>query len=230
MCGIVGYLGKKSATPILLSGLKRLEYRGYDSAGICVLEKGALKTFKKEGPIKMLAAELDKQSLNSQIGIAHTRWATHGQPNETNAHPHYDCQHNIAVVHNGIIENFEGLKILLEKEGHKIISETDSEIIAHLIEKFYRGNLERAVLEAVKLLEGTFGLAVIAANENKLVATRRGSPLILGIGLDEIFIASDASAIIEYTNQVVYLEDNEIATITDDGYDVKSLDGHNANN
>jgi glucosamine--fructose-6-phosphate aminotransferase (isomerizing) len=230
MCGIVGYLGKKSATPILLSGLKRLEYRGYDSAGICVLENGALKTFKKEGPIKMLAAELDKQSLNSQIGIAHTRWATHGQPNETNAHPHYDCQHKIAVVHNGIIENFEGLKILLAKEGHKIVSETDSEIIAHLIEKFYHGDLEQAVLEAVKLLEGTFGLAVISESENKLVAARRGSPLILGIGPDEIFIASDASAIIEYTNQVVYLEDNEIATISEQGYEVKSLDGHNANN
>lgn len=229
MCGIVGYLGKKSATPILLSGLKRLEYRGYDSAGICVLENGALKTFKKEGPIKMLAAELDKQSLDGQIGIAHTRWATHGRPNEVNAHPHYDCQHKIAVVHNGIVENFEGLKILLEKEGHKIVSETDSEIIAHLIEKFYRGNLEQAVLEAVKLLEGTFGLAVISASEHKLVAARRGSPLILGIGPDEIFIASDASAIIEYTNQVVYLEDNEIATISEQGYEVKSLDGHNAN-
>jgi glucosamine--fructose-6-phosphate aminotransferase (isomerizing) len=230
MCGIVGYLGKKSATPILLSGLKRLEYRGYDSAGICVLENGALKTFKKEGPIKILAAELDKQSLNGQIGIAHTRWATHGQPNEVNAHPHYDCQHKIAVVHNGIVENFEGLKILLEKEGHKIVSETDSEIIAHLIEKFYHGSLEQAVLEAVKLLEGTFGLAVISDSEHKLVAARRGSPLILGIGPDEIFIASDASAIIEYTNQVVYLEDNEIATISEQGYEVKSLDGHNTNN
>ncbi len=230
MCGIVGYLGKKSATHILLSGLKRLEYRGYDSAGICVMENGALKIFKKEGPIKMLETELSHYTVNSQIGIAHTRWATHGRPNEVNAHPHYDCQHKIAVVHNGIVENFEGLKSLLEKEGHKIVSETDSEIIAHLIEKFYHGNLEQAVLEAVKLLEGTFGLAVISASEHKLVAARRGSPLILGIGPDEIFIASDASAIIEYTNQVVYLEDNEIAIISDQGYEVKSLDGHNANN
>jgi glucosamine--fructose-6-phosphate aminotransferase (isomerizing) len=230
MCGIVGYLGKKSATPILLSGLKRLEYRGYDSAGICVLENGALRTFKKEGPIQMLATELEKQSLDSQIGIAHTRWATHGRPNEINAHPHYDCHHNIAVVHNGIVENFEGLKILLEKEGHKIVSETDSEIISHLIEKFYKGNLEQAVLEAVRLLEGTFGLAVISTSENKLVAARRGSPLILGIGPDEVFIASDASAIIEYTNQVIYLEDNEIATISESGYKIESLDGHSINN
>ncbi|HZJ41347.1 MAG TPA: glutamine--fructose-6-phosphate transaminase (isomerizing) [Candidatus Saccharimonadales bacterium] len=230
MCGIVGYLGKKPAVPILLSGLKRLEYRGYDSAGICVAEKQALKIFKKEGPIKNLEADLNQQTINSQIGIAHTRWATHGQPNKINAHPHYDCQHQIAVVHNGIIENFEVLKILLEKEGHKIISETDSEIIAHLIEKFYHDDLEKAVLEAVKLLEGTFGLAVMAAGEHKIVAARRGSPLILGLGQDEVFVASDASAIIEYTKQVIYLEDNEIAVISDSGYEVKSLDGHDINN
>lgn len=227
MCGIVGYLGKKLAVPVLVSGLKRLEYRGYDSAGICVAEDENLIIFKKEGPIKMLEAELNRHTLNSQIGIAHTRWATHGRPNEINAHPHHDCRNKIAVVHNGIIENFEVLKILLEKEGHKIISETDSEIIAHLIEKFYHGDLEKAVLEALKFLEGTFGLAVMVAGEHKIVVARRGSPLILGVGKNEVFVASDASAIIEYTNQVVYLQDNEIATITDDGYVIKNINGDN---
>jgi len=225
MCGIIGYLGKKSALPLLLSGLKRLEYRGYDSAGVCVSEGGRLKTVKKEGPIKMLAAELERFSFDSQIGIAHTRWATHGRPNEINAHPHYDCHDQIAIVHNGIIENFQALKTLLLSEGHKIVSETDSEIIAHLIEKLYAGDLEAAVRAAIKCLEGTFGLAVMCASENKIVAARRGSPLILGIGQGETFVASDASAIIEYTQQVIYLKDNEIAIITPDGYTLKNLDG-----
>lgn len=225
MCGIIGYLGKKPAVPFLISGLKRLEYRGYDSAGICVLVDGKLKTIKKEGAIEILEAETDHLSLDGRIGIAHTRWATHGRPNEINAHPHYDCQGRIAIVHNGIIENFQALKTLLESEGHKIVSETDSEIIAHLIEKFYNNNLETAVIEAIKRLEGTFGLAVMCASENKIVAARRGSPLILGIGQDETFIASDASAIVEYTPQVVYLKDNEIATVTSAGYSLKNIKG-----
>jgi len=225
MCGIISYLGKRPAVPFLISGLKRLEYRGYDSAGICVSEGDTLKIFKKEGPIKILEAELKGLNINSQIGIAHTRWATHGRPNEINAHPHYDCRGQIAIVHNGIIENFQVLKTLLEKEGHKFVSETDSEVIAHLIEKYYVDNLEEAVVKSLKCLVGTFGLAVMCAQENKIVAARRGSPLILGVGQDEIFVASDASAIVEYTKQVVYLEDNEIATITSDGYSLKNING-----
>lgn len=225
MCGIISYLGKRPAVPFLISGLKRLEYRGYDSAGICVSEGDTLKIFKKEGPIKILEAELKGLNINSQIGIAHTRWATHGRPNEINAHPHYDCHGQIAIVHNGIIENFQVLKTLLEKEGHKFVSETDSEVIAHLIEKYYVDNLEEAVVKSLKCLVGTFGLAVMCAQENKIVAARRGSPLILGVGQDEIFVASDASAIVEYTKQVVYLEDNEIATITSDGYSLKNING-----
>lgn len=225
MCGIVAYLGKKSATPYLISGLKRLEYRGYDSAGVCVLEDNKLRIFKKEGPIKMLEEELAKIDITGTIGIAHTRWATHGKPNTINAHPHFDCQQKIAVVHNGIVENFEVLKTLLQKEGHKFISETDSEVIAHLIEKFYQGNLEIAVIETLKLLEGTFGLAIVCESEHKIIAARRGSPLILGVGKDELFVASDASAIIEHTNQVIYLKDNEIATLSDDGYSLKNIAG-----
>jgi len=225
MCGIIGYLGKKPAVPLLISGLKRLEYRGYDSAGICVLEGNQLKTVKKEGPIKMLVEELRSTNFKSQIGIAHTRWATHGRPNEINAHPHLDCHGQIAIAHNGIIENFSTLKTLLESEGHKIVSETDSEIIAHLIEKFYTNDLEQAVIKAIECLEGTFGLAVMCAQENKIVVARRGSPLILGVGQDEVFIASDASAIVEYTQQVVYLKDNEIAIITESGYSLKNVNG-----
>ena len=225
MCGIIGYIGKKPATPFLISGLKRLEYRGYDSAGICVLENGALEIIKEEGPIKMLEAELANKILNSTIGIAHTRWATHGRPNKINAHPHFDCQKKIAVVHNGIIENFQALKVLLESEGHKIISETHTEIIAHLIEKFYVDNLEKAVTETIKCLEGTFGLAVMCATEHKIIVARRGSPLILGIGENETFVASDASAIIEHTQQVIYLKDNEIAILSEDGYSLKNING-----
>jgi len=229
MCGIIGYLGKKPVVPILLSGLKRLEYRGYDSAGICIRENDALRIIKKEGPIKMIEAKLNGLQFTSQTGIAHTRWATHGRPNEINAHPHSDCTGKISIVHNGIIENFQALKKLLEREGHTIKSETDSEIIAHLIEKFYTNNLEEAVVRAIKLLEGTFGLAVMSASENKIVAVRRGSPLILGIGEGEIFVASDASAVIEYTQQVVYLKDNEIATITENGYSLKNINGESLN-
>ena len=225
MCGIVAYLGKKSSVPYLLSGLKRLEYRGYDSAGICVLDNNKLQTFKAEGPIKALEEKLGNKQLSSAIGIAHTRWATHGKPNQANAHPHYDCQGKIAVVHNGIVENFEAIKDLLQKEGHRFVSETDSEVIAHLIEKFYSNDLELAVAEAIKCLEGTFGLAAICASENKIVAARRGSPLILGIGDEELFVASDASAIIEHTNKIVYLKDNEMISLDDKGYTLKNIDG-----
>jgi len=225
MCGIIGYLGHKPAVPIMLAGLKRLEYRGYDSAGLCVLENKQLSLLKTQGRIEKLEKALLSFHHSGSIGIAHTRWATHGRPNEINAHPHYDCHQKIAVVHNGIIENFAALKTLLIREGHKLVSDTDSEVLAHLIEKFYQGDLEEAVIKALKLVEGTFGLAVLSAQEEKIIAARRGSPLILGVGENEFFVASDASAIIEYTQRVVYLKDNELVTLTPAGYTLKNLDG-----
>lgn len=225
MCGIIGYIGKKQVAPILIAGLKRLEYRGYDSAGICVLQNNKLETIKKRGHIAELEQELNSREVIGTIGIAHTRWATHGEPNETNAHPHYDCTRNISIIHNGIIENFQALKKLLEDEGHKFVSETDSEVLAHLVEKFYDGDIETAVIKALKQAEGTFGLAVLCKNEEKIIVARRGSPLIIGVGEDEVFVASDASAILEYTKQVIYLKDNELAILSCDNYEIKNLDG-----
>ena len=227
MCGILGYIGNKEINSLLINGLKKLEYRGYDSAGVCVINNNALKFVKKKGKISELEKEDALKNLRGKLGIAHTRWATHGEPNEVNAHPHFDCKNEIAIVHNGIIENYHSLKELLEKEGHKIVSETDSEIIAHLIEKFYSGNLEDAVLKALKIVEGAFGLAIIHKNENKIVAAKRGSPLIIGIGNNEMFISSDATGLIEHTKKVIYLNDNEIAIIKNNEYSIKDLKGNN---
>ncbi len=236
MCGIIGYIGYKKITPLLIDGLQKLEYRGYDSVGLCLLSEASLKTFKKRGKVSDFADDLKTIDLPSlpageagAIGIAHTRWATHGEPNEINAHPHLDCQKTIAIVHNGIIENHHALRELLEQEGHEIISETDSEIIAHLIEKFYDGNLEEAVIKALKLVEGAFGLAIIHKDENKIIAARRGSPLIIGLGDGEMFVASDAAAILNHTKKVIYLRDNEIAVIEKDNYVIKNLSGENVN-
>ncbi len=226
MCGIVGYIGNKKATSLLLDGLKKLEYRGYDSAGFCVLDDNQFCLIKKKGKVSELEAQTQKISIGGSIGIAHTRWATHGAPNEINAHPHLDCTGNIAIVHNGIIENYQALKTALKKEGHKIISQTDSEIIAHLVEKFYQnGNLENAVASTIKCLEGTFGLLVLDKNQAKIVAVKKGSPLLLGIGKKQMFIASDASAVISQTKKIVYLDDNEIVSVTYDGYTIKNLQG-----
>lgn len=230
MCGIIGYVGKKEAKPILLEGLRRLEYRGYDSAGLCLLHNQSLAIIKKEGKLEELESLAVLNSLLGSKGIAHTRWATHGKPNETNAHPHFDCSKSIAIVHNGIIENFYFLKKILEKEGHKFTSETDSEIIAHLIEKFYKDDLEKAVIETIRLIEGTFGLAVMHKNENRIIAARRGSPLIIGIGENEFFVTSDASAIIAHTNKVIYLNDNEIADIKEENCTVKNIAGEKMEN
>ncbi len=180
MCGILGYLGDKKINSLLIEGLKKLEYRGYDSAGICTIN-GDLKLIKKVGRISELEKE-NLESLSGKLGIAHTRWATHGEPNEKNAHPHMDCKKEIALIHNGIIENYHPLKEILKKEGHQIVSETDSEILVHLIEKFYSGNLEQAVFEALNLIDGAFGLAVIHKNHEEIVVAKRGSPLIIGIG------------------------------------------------
>jgi len=226
MCGIIGYIGDKKISEVLVGGLKKLEYRGYDSAGICVSDGKSLKLFKKKGKISDFEKEIGLQNLSGNLGIAHTRWATHGEPSERNAHPHVDCKNEIAIVHNGIIENFHLLKILLEKEGHKIASETDSEIIVHLIEKFYSGDIEKAVINSVKSMDGAFGIAVIHKNENKIVAAKKGSPLIIGVGKNEMFISSDAAGIIEHTKRVIYLNDEEIAVIQKDGYSIKDFSGN----
>ncbi|MBT4849286.1 glutamine--fructose-6-phosphate transaminase (isomerizing) [Candidatus Parcubacteria bacterium] len=225
MCGIIGYIGDKKTIPILINGLQKLEYRGYDSAGVCISNNGDLKTIKKKGKLQKLVDTIATQDIDGPIGIAHTRWATHGEPNEKNAHPHLDCKGEIAIVHNGIIENYSSLKKLLEKHGHKIESDTDSEIIAHLVEKFYKDDLESAVREALQLVDGAFGLAVIHKNEKKIIAARRGSPLIIGIGKNEMFVASDVPAILEHTKKVIYLNDNEMATISQGGYEIKNLEG-----
>src|SRR3989338_6575505 len=174
MCGIIGYVGEREAVPILINGLKKLEYRGYDSAGICIKKDAQLKILKTKGRIFELEEKQKIEKLSGNIGIAHTRWATHGNPDETNAHPHFDCMKQISIAHNGIIENFNSLKNILQEEGHKIISDTDSEIIAHLIEKFYADNLEEAVSKALKLIEGTFGLAIISDKKDKIIAARKG--------------------------------------------------------
>ena len=225
MCGIVGYLGEKNAENTLLEGLKRLEYRGYDSAGIAIIKNGKVTSRKAVGKIVNLEKKIDGKNANARIGISHTRWATHGKPTEENAHPHLSCDGNIAVVHNGIIENYQALREELKKKGHKFLSETDSEVLAHLIEEFYKNDLKRAVCEALKLVEGTYGIAVIAGDKpQEIIAARKGSPLVLGTGEHENFIASDVAAILGYTKQVVYLNDGEIAKVSENNFEVTDLD------
>ncbi|MDD5749712.1 MAG: glutamine--fructose-6-phosphate transaminase (isomerizing) [Patescibacteria group bacterium] len=226
MCGIVGYIGKKSASPILISGLKKLEYRGYDSAGICLQTAAGLELVKNKGRISQLEKDLAVRDFSqSRIGIAHTRWATHGEPSVINSHPHFDCLGQIAIVHNGIIENYQALKELLVKEGHKIVSETDSEIVAHLIEKFHQGDIEKALRRALQLLIGAYGLAVLSQKEEKIIVARKGSPLVIGLGKDEILVASDVPAILAHTKKVIYLSDGEIGILTAGGYQIKNSAG-----
>ena len=225
MCGIVGYVGSKNATTLLVDGLKRLEYRGYDSAGVSLMNGAGVETRKAKGKIAMLEAAIEQNPVKGNIGIAHTRWATHGPPNECNAHPHHDCTGTISVVHNGIIENYGPLRALLQKTGHTFVSETDTEVLAHLIEAAFDGNLEEAVIDALALVEGTYGIAVISARDpEKLVAARKGSPLLVGLGEGENYIASDVAAILQHTRHVVYLDDGEMAVLTKDGYRVMDLD------
>jgi len=216
MCGIVGYIGKKPAFPILLSGLKRLEYRGYDSYGFCVLnQKSEPFLYKKIGKISEAEKELSSLVIEGNIGQAHTRWATTGKVTNENAHPHFDCSRNVFLVHNGIIENYQELKEKLIKEGHQFNSECDTEVVTHLIEKYFQGNLEEAVRRALKEIKGTYGLAVLAKGDpQKIVAARLSSPLLLGMGKDEVLVASDPAAVITHTRQVINLDDNEIAVIT----------------
>jgi glucosamine--fructose-6-phosphate aminotransferase (isomerizing) len=214
MCGIIGYCGSKPTAQVLLEGLKRLEYRGYDSAGICVCDGSRLVLFKRKGKIRELASQVPPQ-LSGTAGIGHTRWATHGEVNDFNAHPHLDCRANLAIVHNGIIENYGTLKEKLASEGHAFASETDSEVIAHLIEKYYAGDLMEAVRKALALLKGTYGIVCLHRDHpDLLVGARQGSPLVVGIGNGETFLASDVTAIISHTKQVVYLEDGEMVAIT----------------
>ncbi len=225
MCGIVGYIGQKDAVKVLLEGIKRLEYRGYDSSGIAFIEDGHLRCEKAVGKIAELEKRLHGCAYDTHVGIVHTRWATHGAPTLENAHPHLDCKNEIAVVHNGIIENYDYLKSKLESEGHVFRSETDTEVLSHLIEKYFRGNLESAVMAALKEVEGTYGIAVISPKDpGKIVAARKGSPLALGIGNQEYFITSDVSASLEHTRDVVYLDDNEVAILVEGSYETKTVE------
>jgi len=226
MCGIVGYVGSKNAQEVLLKGLSRLEYRGYDSAGVAIIRHGRINLLKREGKLKVLSGGLKANPILGSVGIGHTRWATHGVPSNVNAHPHQDCHGKIAIVHNGIIENYLELKKMLIREGHKFVSQTDTETMAHLIEKFYKGDLEAAVRKTVKMVKGSYALAALHKDEpDKIVAARCDSPLIIGIGKGENFLASDAPALLDYTNQIIYLDNREIVILTRNGVSVKTIDG-----
>ncbi|MEM4641092.1 MAG: glutamine--fructose-6-phosphate transaminase (isomerizing) [Candidatus Pacearchaeota archaeon] len=225
MCGIIAYIGDKQALPILLNGLKRLEYRGYDSCGLAIFNNNSIKVIKTKGHVEQLEKLTNsrKQELKGNIGIAHTRWATHGVPSKLNAHPHLSCDKKIAIVHNGIIENYLVLKKFLESRNHKFLSDTDTEVIVHLIEEFCKKyEFEEAVRLALKQLEGAYGIAILA--NNKLIGARKGSPLVVGQADDGIFIASDPLAFLEHTKKVQYLQDNQIVIATKEDFQVKSLD------
>ena len=219
MCGIVSYYGKKNSVPFLINGLRRLEYRGYDSAGIAIMKDGSVETVKKAGKVDNLYEKIKESPINGSIGIGHTRWATHGEPNDINAHPHKDKTGKIFIIHNGIIENFSTLKEVLIRKGFIFKSETDTEVLANLISDIYYAdglNFEQAVEAALNQVIGTYGIVAFCSDEpNKLVAARHGSPLVLGVGNDEYFIASDASPIVEHTRNVIYLDEGEIVTIDD---------------
>ena len=214
MCGIIGYIGNKPAVGVILEGLKRLEYRGYDSAGIAVVNDSQMYIRRASGKVRDLEAVLRQDSCQGNFGIGHTRWATHGRPTEENAHPHRDCKGEIVVVHNGIIENYLSLKEALIGEGHQFITETDTEVIAHLIEKYFKGSLEEAVQKATEKISGNYALVVLSVLEpNKIVATRVGPPIIIGMAEGETFIASDIPAILNSTRDMIFLEEGEIATL-----------------
>ena len=224
MCGIVGYIGKRQAVPVLLRGLEALEYRGYDSAGLAYLSGGGMKVIKASGKIENLINRVESSTIgNTTIGIAHTRWATHGAPNVTNAHPHVDCAGKVAVVHNGIIENFSELRLWLENSGHKFKSETDTEVLSHLIEEYYESDPVAAVRSALSHLRGTYGLAVLFRDKpDQLVVARLGSPIVIGVGEGEMLVASDPAALVSSTRKVMYLDDGEIAHLKDN--DVTIMD------
>jgi len=227
MCGIVGYIGQQQAVPIILDGLKRLEYRGYDSAGIAVLDAGnCLNVRRASGKLRNLEDALHLSPLAGLYGIGHTRWATHGRPTEENAHPHRDCHGDIVVVHNGIVENYLALKQQLMDEGHRFVTETDTEVIAHLVEKHFDGNLENAVRDAVRELTGVFALSVISRKDpDKIVAARSGPPVVVGLGDHEYFVASDVPAILGYTRDMFFLADGDMAILTRDGVHLTDFSG-----
>jgi glucosamine--fructose-6-phosphate aminotransferase (isomerizing) len=233
MCGIVGYIGKRDATPVLVEGLHRLEYRGYDSAGLAVIHRGKLQLTKTAGRVQDLRDKLDAKHNKATVGIGHTRWATHGEPNDTNAHPHTDAGHRIAVVHNGIIENAEALRAQLTDEGVKFVTETDTECLAHMVTAELNDgdgrSLEEAVCNTLRRVEGTYGLVFLdSLHPDQLVVARNGSPIVLGLGESEMFVASDVAALVRYTRQVIYLEDGEVATIKATDFHTTSLSGGSA--
>ncbi len=228
MCGIVGYIGKQQALPIIIEGLKRLEYRGYDSAGIATVGNGEILITRMSGKVSELEKSLPTNLDNGSLALGHTRWATHGEPTERNAHPHKDCENKIALVHNGIIENYQAIRTKLEQVGHTFTSDTDTEVLAHLIEEMFKytdGDFTDAVRLALKEVDGAYGIAVISAHApDRIIVARKGSPLVIGIGDGEHYIASDAAALVRHTRSVVYLEDGEVAVLSRDEFTTTTID------
>src|SRR5712671_3021282 len=227
MCGIVGYVGAQRAVPIILDGLKRLEYRGYDSAGLAVYcDNDELVIRRAKGKLRNLEEAIRMSPVDGSFGIGHTRWATHGRPTEENAHPHRDCKNDVVVVHNGIVENYLKLKQELIEEGHRFVTETDTEVIAHLVEKYYDGNLENAVRDTVRRLTGVFALSVISRKDpHKIVAARSGPPVVVGLGDGEYFVASDVPGILSHTRDMIFLADGDMAILTKDGVHITDFNG-----
>src|SRR5438876_5053734 len=227
MCGIVGYIGNREVSGVLVDGLKRLEYRGYDSCGVAIIDEGQSGVIRSVGRIGTLEEKIrETNPTNGSVkcGIGHTRWATHGRPSETNSHPHRDCTGRFYVAHNGIIENYIYLKNRLIAEGHKFATETDTEVLPHLIEAYYDGNLESAVRRALADVEGVYGIVVVSTegDSRKILAARNGPPLVIGIGSGENFVASDVPALLPYTQDMVFLQDGEIAIVSSDGVQIKN--------
>jgi glucosamine--fructose-6-phosphate aminotransferase (isomerizing) len=226
LCGIVGYIGKKEAAPILMEGLRKLEYRGYDSAGVAVLKHDKLQVVKSEGKLSFLESKLLRNNPTGNIGIGHTRWATHGRPSDENSHPHTSCSQDFAVVHNGIIENYLELKEWLLEQGHIFSSETDTEVVAHMVEHYYEGDLEKAVKRTLEKIHGSYALGVICKNEpDKIVAARKDSPLVIGIGEGENFIASDIPAILSHTRKCYLINDGEVCVLTPETITISTISG-----
>ena len=228
MCGIVAYVGNREAYPLILKGLKRLEYRGYDSSGVALLENGELNIYKKKGKVSDLEAAFSGKELKATTGIGHTRWATHGEPNDRNAHPHYSNNRKLAIIHNGIIENYAAIKKKLSDKGHVFLSDTDTEVLVHFIEDIQSEtghSLEEAVRLALREVVGAYAIVIMSVDHpEQLIAARKGSPLVIGIGENEYFFASDATPIIEYTKDVVYLDDFQIAVVRDNKLSIQNLD------